>query len=114
MARRSSTEEGIHASLCAVTLLPSELRPLPDTPRDCSREPVPQLPCHHDQLSPMMAFVRGKVAQEVFQVRGEVLPGGPGHAATTGDAQFNEADHALAAARQRPHQLFRSDPTPDD
>src|SRR5438445_13165121 len=98
MARRSSTEEGIHASLCAVTLLPSELRPLPDTPRDCSREPVPQLPCHHDQLTPMMAFVRGKVAHEEFQVRWEVLPGRPGPASTSGDAQLTEADHALAAA----------------
>ena len=48
--------------LFCVTLLPSEPRPLPDTPRDCSREPVPQLPCHHDQLSPMMSLVRGKVA----------------------------------------------------
>jgi len=48
-------------ALFGVTLLPSELRPLPDTPRDCSREPVPQLPCHHNQLSPMMSLVRGKV-----------------------------------------------------
>ena len=101
-------------ALFGVTLLPSELRPLPDTPRDCSREPVPQLPCHHNQLSPMMSLVRGKVGQEVLQVRREVLPRRPGHAATMGDAKFNEANHALAAARQRQHQLFRSDPTQVD
>src|SRR5712691_5351334 len=100
--------------LFGVTLLPSEPRPLPDAPRDCSREPVPQLPCHHDQLSPMMTLVRGKVAQEVLQVRRKVLPRRPGHMAATGDAQFNEANHALAAARQRQHQLFRSDPTQVD
>ena len=54
--------------LFGVTLLPSEPRPLPDTPCEGSREPVPQLPCHHDQLSPMMSLVRGKEPMLLIQV----------------------------------------------
>src|SRR5438093_12102202 len=89
----------------------SEFHPLPDPSRDGSREPVPELPRHHDQLSPMMRLVRGEVGEEVRQVCREVLPRRPRHAAATGDAQFDEGNHARAAARQRPHQLFRADPT---
>jgi hypothetical protein len=43
-----------------------------------SREPLPELTGDQAEVATVMTLLRGKVAQEVIQVGGEVVPGRPG------------------------------------
>ena len=73
----------------SLLLLSRELRPLPDARRDGWREPVPELPADHEQLAAVMPLVRGEVAEEVLEIRREVLPRRRRDAAAAGDAELN-------------------------
>ena len=88
-------------ALFDVRLLPCQFRPLPQPGRDFPWEPLPQLTRSHAQLATVMTLVCSKVAQEVLEVRWEVLPRGPRYTPTVRDAKLNQLDHALATARQR-------------
>src|SRR5262249_10343073 len=88
---------------------PRELRPLPDTARDFSRESVSKLPHDHAELASGVPLVGGEVTQEMMEIRGKVLPGLPWHTTAVRQAQVHEPDHSFAAAGQRPGELVRSD-----
>jgi hypothetical protein len=53
---------------------PSTLRPLPKATSDLQWKAMSQLAGEHHNLSPMMAFVRDEIAENVPNVEGKVAP----------------------------------------
>src|SRR5207249_4048520 len=75
------------------------LRPLPQAGGNACGQPVPQLTRQHDELPTMMSLVGHEVAEEVHEIRREVLPGGTGHRATSSHTDLDQRDDAFAAPR---------------
>src|SRR6185295_17385958 len=90
--------------------LPRKRRPLPDAAGDLARQPVPELARQQQQLAPVVSLVRDEVAQEVLEVGREVLPDRARNLAAARDAELDQLDHTVAAARKRLEQLPPADP----
>ena len=93
------------------------LRPLPETGRDWGRQTIPQQARKHDDLAPMMAFVRDEIRKHVSNVERKIAPGirrtGRDRAAVIAP-QRQEADHPPAAPVERLYELLRADSAPID
>jgi hypothetical protein len=73
--------------------------PLPEPGGNARGQPVSQLARQHDQLATMVTLVRHEVAEKVYEVRREVLPGGSGNCAAASDTESDQSSDALAAPR---------------
>src|SRR2546421_2014683 len=93
------------------------LRPLPQTGRDFGRQTIPQLAHKHDDLAPMMPFVRNEIRKDVSDIERKITPrirstGRDGSAVIA--PQRHEADHPPTAPVERLYELLLADATPID
>ena len=88
---------------------PGTLRPVPKATRDLRRQPTPQLAGKHHNLSPVMAFVRDEITEQVPHVEGKIAPHisrRGGNASPVITTKLQQAQNARAATLQRWNQTL--------